>query len=230
MKRTLTIFKRTLLLALATMALSSLSFATILCGGVAQTVAAIAAAGGCQYGSNFFTNVSISTSTELGSAPAGAIDPTQVAVQVTSTSVPDVINVIVSNLTPSNWALTTNGQFTLVLTYTVTGSLPAYFVNFSDSFNGSGTSTGGISFDKMANGQNLPMTLNLAMMSQPPLAFTGSPLSTFNVVDNIQVHANNASATLLNATNTFGVPEPMTSMLLGSGLLAFGFMVRRKRS
>jgi hypothetical protein len=43
------------------------------------------------------------------------------------------------------------------------------------------------------------------------------------------VHATNASATLLNATNSFVIPEPMTSVLLGSGLLAFGFMLRRKR-
>jgi PEP-CTERM motif len=69
------------------------------------------------------------------------------------------------------------------------------------------------------------------METQPTtLNFTGGPLSTFNVIDNIQVHASNASANLTSATNSFVVPEPMTSMLLGSGLLAFGLMLRRKRN
>ena len=36
-------------------------------------------------------------------------------------------------------------------------------------------------------------------------------------------------ANLTSFTDTFVVPEPMTSMLFGSGLLAFGFMLHRKR-
>jgi hypothetical protein len=229
MKRTM--LKRALILGFATTALSSLSFASIFCG-TAQTIAAISAAGGCTFGSNAFTNVSIGTSTESAGTPTGAIDPTQVTMQV-SLAAPNLMNVLVSNLTPSNWALTATQQFDLILTYTLTGGLPPYFLAVGDSFTGTSTSnsngTGAISYDKTADGVTL-MTLSTGgMLSQPPVAFPGAPLSTFNVTDNIQVHATNASATLVNATNSFVIPEPVTSVLLGTGLLAFGFMLRRKR-
>lgn len=236
MKKTRTKFKRTLLLVLATTAFSSLSFATILCDGT-TSITAISAAGGCQYGSNTFTNVSLAGSSESFSTPAGAIDPNQVAVGISQ--VGDLLDVVITNLntdttgstTGSNWSLTSTQQFSLIFTYTVTGSLPAYFLGVGDSFNGSGTTcgvacgTGNVSFDKTADGTTLP-TLSLGNMSQAPVAFAGAPLSTFNVTDNIQVHATNASATLVDATNSFVVPEPVTSMLLGSSLLVFGFVLR----
>ena len=210
------VLKRALLLIWATMALSSLSFATILCD-VPTAISVIIAAGGCAFGPNTFTNVSISTSTESPGTPAGSIDSTQVALQVTTTGpVPDYLNLIVSNLTPSNWGLTGTQQFNLILTYTLAGGP---FSGMGDSFNGSGTTsvspigTGAISFDKnecssCPGGVSLP-TLSLAFMSQGATSFaqTNGPL---NITDNIQVHATNASATLLNATNSFVIPEPMT--------------------
>ena len=212
------------------MALSSLSSASIYCGA-AQTLSDIIAGGGCSFGSNTFTNVSLAGSTTAGGAPAGAIDPTQVTLQAALVG-SNLLNVVITNLTPSNWALSGSQQFTLVLSYTLTGALPAYFLAVGDSFNGSGTSnsngTGGVSFDKTADSTTL-LTLSLAMMSQAPVGFAGAPLQTFNVTDNLQVHATNASATLVDATNSFVVPEPVTSMLLGSSLLALGFMLRRKR-
>jgi hypothetical protein len=231
----MTVLKRALLLALATMALSSLSFATILCSAP-TAISVIIASGGCAFGPNTFTNISISSSTESSGTPAGAIDPTQVALQVTASGpVPNYLNLIVSNLTPSNWALTGTQQFNLILTYTLAGGP---FSGMGDSFNGTGTTStsppgaGAISFDKnecssCPGGVSLP-TLSLAFMSQGPTSFpsTNGPLS---ITDNIQVHATNATATLTDATNSFVIPEPMTSVLLGSGLLAFGFMLRRKR-
>jgi hypothetical protein len=238
-----TIFKRTLLLALGTTVLSSLSFATILCSSP-TAISVITAAGGCAFGTNTFTNVSISTSTKSIGTQAGAIDPTQVALQITGDPALNAIDVTVSNLTASNWVVANTQQFTLILTYTVTGGLPAYFFGVGDSFNGSATTcsagttpcgdgapsgAGAISFDKTADSTTLP-TLSLGTLSQLPVAFGGAPLSTFDVTDNIQVHATNATATLTSATNSFVIPEPMTSVLLGSGLLAFGFMLRRKRN
>jgi len=238
-----TICKRALLLALGTAVLSSLSFATIVCD-VPTSIAVITAAGGCAFGTNTFTNVSISTSTKSIGTAAGAIDPNQVALQITGDPALNAIDVIVSNLTPSNWVVVNTQQFNLILTYTVTGGLPGYFLGVGDSFNGSATTcsaattpcvdgapsgAGAISFDKTADSTTLP-TLMLGTLSQSPVGFAGAPLSTFDVTDNIQVHATNASAILTDATNSFVIPEPMTSVLLGSGLLIFGFMLRRKRS
>jgi hypothetical protein len=238
MTKTPTILKRVLVLAVATVALSSLSFATILCGGAPQTILAISTAGGCTYGTNIFTNVSIATSTEFPGTPVDAIAPGTVELTMTGALTnPGVVNVVLSNSDAGSWSLTGSQEFNIILTYTVTGSA-AYFSAFADSFNGSGTGNGAISYDKAANNQALPMTLGLSMTSQAPLAFTGGPIQTFNVLDNIVVHASNGTATLANATNSFTMvptvistaPEPMTSIMLGSGLLAFGFMLRRKRS
>lgn len=121
------------------------------------------------------------------------------------------------------------------------------FVSFGDSLTGSAGSlgvggTGAISFDKGAfNGSSAEQDLNTLeilgpvgteTVSNPQTGFTGTPappLFTFDIVDDIQVHASNANATLNQAVNSFVVPEPVTSMLLGSGLLAFGLMLRRKR-
>src|SRR5579864_826930 len=93
---------KVLLLAAVLLAIASPSFATIVCGSP-TTISAASAAGGCALGANIFSNFSIATSTESGGTPAGAIDPTQVAVQISLSST--VVNVVVSNLTPSNWAL-----------------------------------------------------------------------------------------------------------------------------
>ena len=222
--------KRMLILGTATLALSSLSFGSVFCDGAPTPIATIAAAGGCNFGSNFFTNVSIATSTASATTSTDAIDPTKV--QLAFTQAGNVINVTVSDSNAAAWALTGTQQFNLVLTYTVTGGLPAYFMSVGDSFNGSGTTTsqgaGAIAFDKSADSVTLP-TLSLLMTSNPQTAFPAAPLSTFNVNDNIQVHATNATANLVSATNSFVVPEPMSSMLLGSGLLAFGFILRSRK-
>ena len=162
-----------------------------------------------------------------------AIDPTKVQLAFTgATTNPGVVNVVVSDSNAAAWALQGAMQFDLILTYTVTGSA-AYFAQFADSFIGTATGAGEISYVNLANGQTLP-TLVTPSSSNAPQSL-GGIIQTFNVTDNIMVHASNASATLTNATNTFTMirtvvtPEPMTSILLGSGLLAFGLILRRKR-
>jgi hypothetical protein len=213
------------------MALSSLSFATILRDGTPTSITAINNGGGCQFGSTLFTNFSIASSTESGSATTDAIDPNMVQLAFRQTG--NILDVVTSNSNALSWSLSGNGQLSLFLTYTVTGGLPAYFNAFYNSMNASATGTfpnsGGVTFDKSANGQNLPTTLNTGTPTQAPLAFTGAPISTFNVSDNLHVQANNATATLTDATNSFVVPEPMTSVLLGCGLLAGSFMFRRRK-
>jgi hypothetical protein len=234
---TKTILKRTLLLALATTVMSSLSFASLLVCGSNQSVTLLSSAGvtGCTFGSNTFTNFSVAGSNEFGTTSPDAISPSTVQMTFTgATTNPGVVNVMLSNSDVAAWALTGSQQFDLVLTYTVTGSA-AYFTQFADSFNGTATGAGEVSYDKSANGQILP-TLVTPSSSNAPMSL-GGQIQTFNVTDNIIVHASNATATLTNATNSFTMvsivtnpaPEPMTSMMLGSGLLALGFVLRRKK-
>jgi len=62
-------------------------------------------------------------------------------------------------------------------------------------------------------------------------ALTSLDSYDFGVVnDNFQVAASTQSASVNSATNIFIVPEPMTSVFLGSGLLAIGLLLRRKRA
>jgi PEP-CTERM motif len=226
------VLRSTLVVVFAALALPSTSFASILCDGTPTSISVIIAGGGCQFGSNLFTNVSIAASNEFAASP-DAIDPTKVQLAFTgATSNPGVVNVVVSNANAASWALAGPMQFALNLTYTVTGSAP-YFTQFADSFNGTSTGAGEISFDKAANGQILP-TLVTPSSSNAPMSLGGT-IQTFNVTDNIQVHASNASATLINATDSFTmvatapVPEPTTLLLVGSGLAAFGALRFRRR-
>jgi len=117
------------------------------------------------------------------------------------------------------------------LNYTITGG-GAYFRAFSDAISASTTSTAaGASLTKGVTDTNGTMFLNVndQNATSAVTTLTGGPFSVLTVSDNFDVHASNFNATLLNATNTFLTPEPVTSMLIGSGLLAFGFMLRRRK-
>jgi hypothetical protein len=229
---------RLLLVAAALLAASSPSFGTIVCGATPTSISAIDAAGGCTNGTNTFTNVSIATSTESIGSSSDAIDPTKVQLAITGSG--NLLNVILSDSDATSWALSGAEQFNLILTYTVTGGLPAYFTGVGDSLNASAISnangTGTVSFDKTAGSVTLFTLSTGGMTSQSPVGFPGGPISRFDVIDNIQVRATNASATLVNAANTFTeapnapVPEPTTSLMLASGLLAFSHKLRRRRS
>jgi hypothetical protein len=221
---------------------AALSSATPLCPDVATSLASLGVGaagsginGACAIGPTIFSNISLAGSSSSGIA--GAIDPTQI--DIAFNQVGNILNVTLTN-PGGSWALTGTQQFDLVLSYTATAAGPM-FSGFGDSFTGTSTTntngTGAIAFDKSAtNGssptQDLPTLSLTGLKSNNPMLFTGTPappLTTVNIVDNIQVHATNASATLNSTVNSFIVPEPMTSMLLGSGLLVLGIALRRKR-
>lgn len=235
MAKTLTIFARTTLLAVVTVALSSPTFASILCA-VPTAISVIGAGGGCVFGSSIsntsatFTNVSIAGSSENAGTPTGAIDPTQVALSIfQSGNNQDGTAFIlqVSNLTASNWALTGTQAFDLILTYTVAVGPPG-FIAVGNFFNGSGSI---LLYDETADGVTLP-TVTLLNPENPQEAFPGAPLFSLVVINNIQINANKTNAALVSASSGFvlpRVPEPTTSMLLGSGLLVFCVILLRKR-
>ena len=121
------VLKTTLLLAVAMMVFSSLSFGSILCDGAPTTLNAANAGGGCQFGSNLFTNLSLAGSFAFPGTPSDSINSGTVSVSFTgSTTNPGVVNVVLTNSDAASWALTGTQQFSLVFSYTVTGSA-AYF-------------------------------------------------------------------------------------------------------
>jgi hypothetical protein len=236
--------RRSLLLTLGVGLISQLSFAIPVCTFNTAYFVGTLGATGCTVGAVTFNNFDLTGSSELGTG----VSPNAISgghVQVTFTVVPivggAVLSVITTNDDLASWTLTGNQQFTLDLSYQISAPV-AWFQSFGDSVTGSagslgGANTGLVSFDKMANSQNLASLGILGpsgttTVSNGQTAFSGAPiggLAGFTVVDNIQVRAGNANATLLNATNSFVVPEPMTSVLLGSGLLAFGLILRRRK-
>jgi hypothetical protein len=228
MKKTLAgMISKTALLMLGTAALSSMSFAITACSG-ALTVASLTSGGGCFVGANTFTNFTITGGNLIGGAGADAIDPSSVTVNIQYNS-PNLV-VVTSNNDLGSWNISGAQQFSFQLNYTVTGG-GSYFRAFSDSINASTTNiAAGASLTKGVTDTTSTMFLNVNDQSpnSAMTTLTGGPFDTINISDNFDVHASNFGATLLSATNTFATPEPMTSMLLGSGLLAFGFILRRR--
>ncbi len=218
---------KALLLAAGVVALSSPGFALGVCTGVPTSVAALIAAGGCSFGANTFTLFDLTGS----SGVAADINPANIGVAMNLVSATNTLNVV---LTPLNttWSVSGTNQFTINLTYTVTGA-GAWFRQFGDSLQGvSVVAPGSVSMTKIINPGGSAQAVNANDMFPTPalVNLTGAPLSTFVVNDNFQVAASTQSASVNSATNIFIVPEPMTSVFLGSGLLAIGLLLRRKRA
>jgi len=190
--------------------------------------------GACLFGASLFSNISLAGSSSSATAQPGAVDPNDVDAQVTQ--VGNLLTLTLTDPTAGDWSLTGTQQFTLNLSYTLSGG--AWFNSFGDSLISAASGGGGVSFaNSVVNGasavQALPTLSAAGLSSNPQTAFTGAPappLSTVDVTDDIQVQATNGAANLTSATNAFVVPEPMTSVLFGSGLMVLGLMLRRKRA
>lgn len=221
------------LMALGTLGLASIGTAAPLCSstGVAlNTLDQNSAnqATGCSLGAITFNNFTLVAATQGGTAPL----PTDANINVafTETLAPSglpQLNVIFTD--PSQWTLAGSQQNSFTVTYTVTAP-SAWFLSYQASVDGTTTGSGVTSLVKSIGGQ-ADDSANNATPTGPVAPFLpANTVSTFNVSDNIQVLGLGGTAMLNSATNSFVVPEPMTSMLLGTGLLAFGLMLRRKRN
>jgi hypothetical protein len=129
MKKTITgRMIKALLLAAGVVALSSPSFALTVCTGVPTSVSALIAAGGCSFGANTFTLFDLTGS----SGVAAAINPANIGVSINS--VGTTLSVVLSPLN-TTWSVSGTNQFTINMTYTVTGA-GAWFRQFGDSLQG----------------------------------------------------------------------------------------------
>jgi hypothetical protein len=203
------------------------------CSAVPQSVSALIAAGGCSFGADTFTNFDLTGS----SGVAAAINPANIGISINQ--VGTTFSLVLAPLN-ATWSVTGFDEINLHLSYIVTG--PAWFTGFGASLQGSSVfSPGSVGLTKIINpaGNSQSVNANMVFPTSALVNFTGAPLSSFVVSDVLQVAADSfhvgqgtGSASVGSATNIFvvAVPEPMTSMLLPSGLFAIGLLLRRKRT
>jgi hypothetical protein len=210
-------------MALGAVAVATVGLAAPMCTGTV-TIQSLEASG-CQLGVVVYDNFAFINPTHGGISYLPS--DTNVNITISYNSPTDVV--IFSPVNPADWNLTGNfQQFAFTVTYTVTAPT-AFFLDWAPSISGAHTGTGGYSIVKTINGSDV----NGADATSPNPAqtlFTGAPVSTFTVADNIQASSGSSgTSNLFSVTNAFTVPEPLTSVLLGSGLLVVGFLLRRKQ-
>lgn len=204
---------------------ASMAMAAPMCSG--PTSVTSLGATGCFIGATLFSNFSISGANVIGK-PASAVDPNSVLVNISYSS--PVFTVATTPTTATDWQLTSNQQFSFVLTYTVTagGSDFASYQSAVSFSNQSGT--GSISLVKsVSSGSTGSAGADQVNPTSAVFAFSPSQ-STFVVTDNIQANGGtNGTVNALSFTNVFTTPEPATTMLIGSGLLSLAMFLRRRR-
>jgi hypothetical protein len=214
---------RVLWVAIGTLVLAAAGMAAPMCTGTV-TIQSLEAAG-CQLGVVVFDNFSF-VNPSSGGTPYVPSD-TNVNITIDYNSPLNVVTFTPVNA--ADWDLTSNfQQFAFTVTYTVTAPT-AFFLDWAPSISGLRSGTGGFSIVETINGSAVNGA-DAFSSNPPPTLFAGGPVSTFNVSDNIQASSGSSgTSSLFSVTNSFTVPEPLSSVLLGSGLLALGFLLRCKR-
>ncbi len=236
--------KSSLLLLGSTVLLSAVGSASIVCPGTMATpstydvyLSTVNNAGGCTIGPKLFSNFAFSNVNSGGAVPVPA---TSVGVQ--PVSVPEEGFVFTLPLSAG-----INQAADVTLSYNASAPRGLFFsdatLTQTGGFTGTGNATikdtlclNGLILGGCVGGTSLTLqTFNNSLGSQPiQHVVFATPVSSVDVSKDILAASNGqGTATISVASNTLSqpnVPEPVSLLLMGSGLLAVGVIGRRKRS
>ena len=217
--------KRLFLIGLAVTASSSVVMASTC---ATEQVGNLAVDNGCTLtmGSTTLTFSNFSFSVTLQTSPQSFADNT-----VSFGSSPTGFTL--TDTGDSTWNVT-SGQWSFTLGYTVTTSPSTAFTTFAPSEQGTAVTGTGSSSDASTIGSQSQTATNVT--PNPALvAFSPQP-TTFTVSDVVGENAGAAgTSNMTSVTDSFSTtpvtaPEPVTSALFGSGLVALGLLARRRRA